>query len=155
MNLLQSPGTSANPEPAGLPLDRRWRVREGCIGPRAGPEPKAPGQHAELHRRRDRRSVHGKSASAKWDLTDVIKSDITFKGLAENREHVRQNDVPVSGGTRDLRSPATDWRRGIRSNWGGSFNGRIRPMFDPKFPITFRFERRLTARGHTTDRGQF
>jgi hypothetical protein len=68
------------------------------------------------------------SAYAKWDLLDVIKSDISFKGMGESREHVRQNDVPVDGGTRNLRSPGAEWRRSIRWNWGGSFNGRIRPI---------------------------
>lgn len=87
------------------------------------------------------------SASTPWELLDVIKSDITIKDRTEIREHIRQNGILVPGGTRDLLSPGYGWRGKIRWNWGGSFSGRLRPVFDPRCPVTFRFERRLTARG--------
>lgn len=87
------------------------------------------------------------SASQRWELLDVIKSEITTQGFAESREHVRQNDNPVPGGIRDLRAFGAGWRGRIRWNWGGSYNGRLRSLFNPACPVTFRFVRRLAVRG--------
>ncbi len=73
----------------------------------------------------------------KWRPLDVIASDVTFKRDVEIWDQVFANNRLVPGGIKDV--------KGL--HWNGAFGARIRALFDPECPVTFKFTERTAVRG--------
>jgi hypothetical protein len=67
-----------------------------------------------------------------WNPSTVIRTEVTFKGATESRDHVTQDGKPVAGGYVAL---------GFR--WIGSFGSGLKALFDPECPVTFQFQERV------------
>jgi hypothetical protein len=82
-----------------------------------------------------KRSMSRKTTPDVWKLVDTIESEITFKGGAPTRQHIRINGKPWNKPTIP----------GI--SWSPEFGTEIKPVFDPQCPTKIAFEGRQDVGG--------